>query len=51
MVVGGNSVVAQLVGQGTLLIGLTDNDDVDAAAAEGGKIAMVLPDQQPDNTV
>src|SRR5262249_23656596 len=26
--VGGNSVVAQLVGDGTLLAGLTDNDDV-----------------------
>lgn len=43
--VGGNSIVAELVGSGQMLLGLTDNDDVDAAAREGGKLEAVLPDQ------
>lgn len=42
---GGNSVVAELVGQGQMWAGLTDNDDVDSAKREGGKLEMVLPDQ------
>ena len=42
---GGNSVVADHVGQGQMWIGLTDNDDVDAARRAGGKLEMVLPDQ------
>jgi len=45
--VGGNSVVAEMVGHGQMLAGLTDNDDVAAAAREGGKLEMILPDQQP----
>ena len=45
MVVGGNSVVADLVAKGTALAGLTDNDDVAAAASQGGKISPILPDQ------
>jgi iron(III) transport system substrate-binding protein len=43
--VGGNSIVAELVGSGQMLAGITDNDDVDAAAREGGKLEMILPDQ------
>jgi iron(III) transport system substrate-binding protein len=43
---GGNSVVAQEVGKGTLLAGLTDNDDVDAVIASGGNAQAILPDQQ-----
>lgn len=43
--VGGNSIVAELVGSGQMLAGLTDNDDVEASAREGGKLTMVLPDQ------
>lgn len=43
--VGGNSIVAELVGSGQMLAGLTDNDDVEAAAHEGGKLQLVLPDQ------
>ena len=43
--VGGNSIVAELVGSGQMLAGLTDNDDVEAAAHEGGKLELVLPDQ------
>jgi iron(III) transport system substrate-binding protein len=42
---GGNSVVAEMVGSGLMMAGLTDNDDIAAAAREGGKLEMVLPDQ------
>jgi iron(III) transport system substrate-binding protein len=44
---GGNSVVADQVGQGTVWVGMTDNDDVDAAKKAGGQLEMVLPDQGP----
>ena len=47
-VLGGNSVVAAGVADGTLLAGLTDNDDVEAAARAGGSIVMRLPDQGAD---
>jgi iron(III) transport system substrate-binding protein len=46
---GGNSVVAEMVGSGQMLAGLTDNDDIAAAAREGGKLEMVLPDQGPED--
>jgi iron(III) transport system substrate-binding protein len=42
---GGNSVVAQQVGSGNLLLGLTDNDDCAAAVEGGGKLTQVVPDQ------
>jgi iron(III) transport system substrate-binding protein len=42
---GGNAKVAEAVGQGTVVAGLTDNDDVAAAKKNGGKIEGVLPDQ------
>ena len=51
MVVGGNSVVADLVSRGTAWAGLTDNDDVEAALAQGGKISMTLPDQDTFGTL
>jgi iron(III) transport system substrate-binding protein len=44
-VLGGNSVVAEQIGQGQLVAGLTDNDDVAATAKAGGSIALRLPDQ------
>jgi iron(III) transport system substrate-binding protein len=44
---GGNSVVADQVGQGTVWVGMTDNDDVDAGKKAGGQLEMVLPDQGP----
>jgi iron(III) transport system substrate-binding protein len=47
-VLGGNSIVAEQVGQGTVWVGLTDNDDVADAQAHGGNLEMVLPDQGPD---
>jgi iron(III) transport system substrate-binding protein len=49
--VGGNSVVAEAVGRGTFQAGLTDNDDVAAASREGGKLSLVLPDQDGIGTL
>lgn len=49
--VGGNSDVVQQIAAGNFLIGLTDNDDVAAAQASGGKIDLVLPDQTGDGTL
>ena len=40
--------MATEVAKGTVWAGLTDNDDVANAAAEGGAVRAVLPDQQPD---
>lgn len=48
---GGNSVVAEYVGKGSMWVGLTDNDDVEAMTREGGKLEMVLPDQQGVGTL
>src|SRR5207247_1702756 len=42
---GGNSAVADQVAAGTLLAGLTDNDDINNAKAEGRPIDGVVPDQ------
>jgi iron(III) transport system substrate-binding protein len=50
-VLGGNGDVANEVAKGTVLAGLTDNDDVDNAAREGGKIAALLPDQKTFGTL
>ena len=49
--VGGNSVVADSVGQGQIWVGLTDNDDVAAAQANGLKLHAVLPDQDSFGTL
>ena len=46
-VLGGNGDVATEAARGTVLAGLTDNDDVENMAREGGAVRMVLPDQQP----
>jgi iron(III) transport system substrate-binding protein len=43
-VVGGNSVVRDLVARGEVKVGLTDTDDVNVAIEDGQPIAMVLPD-------
>jgi iron(III) transport system substrate-binding protein len=48
---GGNSVVAQEVGQGLIWIGLTDNDDVAEAKSNDGAIKMVLPNQHDLGTL
>lgn len=42
---GGNSVVADQVAAGTLVAGLTDNDDIANARADGQPIEAVAPDQ------
>lgn len=43
--VGGNSVVVQQLAAGNFTYGLTDNDDVASANADGAKLTMFLPDQ------
>ena len=48
---GGNSVVAEMVGKGTLSAGLTDNDDAVAASNEGEKLQVALPDQDSFGTL
>lgn len=48
---GGNSVVANEVGRGQFIAGLTDNDDVAAAAEAGGQLNLVLPDQDSIGTL
>ena len=48
---GGNGPVAEAVGRGTVIMGLTDNDDVASAQREGGKLAAGLPDQDGDGTL
>ncbi len=47
-VVDGNSVVAQLVADGDLMMGLTDTDDALALANRGAEVAAILPDQGAD---
>ena len=42
---GGNAEVADQIGAGSYLVGLTDSDDVTNAAANGGKLTVVVPDQ------
>lgn len=48
---GGNAVVAEQVGRGTMQVGLTDNDDCSATLREGGLLKMVLPDQETIGTL
>ena len=44
-IVGGNSVVRDMVVKGEVKAGLTDTDDVNVAFAGGAPIAMVMPDK------
>ena len=44
-IVGGNSVVRDMVVKGEVKAGLTDTDDVNVALAGGAPIAMVMPDK------
>ena len=48
LVLGGNGPVAESVGSGNVLVGLTDNDDVVNATQAGGTLRAVLPDQSPE---
>ena len=48
---GGNAEVADQVGAGSYLVGLTDSDDVTNAAANGGKLTAVVPDQDSEGTL
>jgi iron(III) transport system substrate-binding protein len=44
---GGNAETADQTGAGSFQVGLTDTDDITNAAANGGKLRMVVPDQGP----
>ena len=48
---GGNGPVAEAVGRGDVVLGLTDNDDVAAVRRNGGKIEQLLPDQDTFGTI
>lgn len=48
---GGNAEVADQVGAGSFRLGLTDSDDVTNAAAHGGKLHAVVPDQDGEGTL
>jgi len=50
-ILGGNSDVAEAVGRGTILVGITDNDDIAAATAAGLKLNLFLPDQKGMGTL
>jgi iron(III) transport system substrate-binding protein len=48
---GGNAEVADQVGAGSFLVGLTDSDDVANAQTNGGKLTAVVPDQDGEGTL
>lgn len=45
-VVGGNSIAADMVASGQMLVCFTDNDDAAGVIAGGAKVKMVVPDQE-----
>jgi iron(III) transport system substrate-binding protein len=45
-IVNGNGIVARMVSNGSVAIGLTDTDDAWAVIDGGGPVAMVYPDQE-----
>jgi iron(III) transport system substrate-binding protein len=48
---GGNGPVAEALGRGDVVLGLTDNDDVASVLRNGGKIRQHLPDQDATGTL
>ena len=50
-VLGGNGDVAAELSNGTVWLGLTDNDDVENVSREGGVVRAVLPDQDTYGTL
>ena len=48
---GGNAEVANAVGAGTYIVGLTDSDSITSAVALGGKLTQVVPDQHGEGTL
>lgn len=48
---GGNAEVADQVGAGIYSVGLTDSDDVSNTLANGGKLTLVVPDQNGERTL
>ena len=51
VLLGGNAEVADQVGAGSFLAGLTDSDNIANAQAHGGKLTFVVPDQARDGTL
>ena len=51
LVLGGNGPVAEQVGSGNVMVGLTDNDDVFNAQRSRGELWLVLPDQDGIGTL
>lgn len=51
VLLGGNGPVAEQVGQGTILVGLTDNDDVFNAQRSRGELWQVMLDQEGAGTL
>jgi iron(III) transport system substrate-binding protein len=48
---GGNAEVADQVGAGSFSLGLTDSDDVNNSAANGGRLTAIVPDQDGEGTL
>jgi iron(III) transport system substrate-binding protein len=48
---GGNAEVADQVGGGAYLVGLTDSDDITNTQTNGGKLTAVVPDQDGEGTL
>lgn len=51
LLLGGNGPVAEQVGSGNVMVGLTDNDDVFNAQRSRGELWLVLPDQDGIGTL
>lgn len=51
ILLGGNAEVADQVGAGTYAAGITDSDSITNALANGGKLTMVVPDQDAGGTL
>jgi iron(III) transport system substrate-binding protein len=47
LLLGGNSVVADQVGAGTIAAGVTDNDDIYNTQSNGDPVQAIVPDQSP----
>ena len=51
VLLGGNAEVADQVGAGVFSLGLADNDDITNTVANGGKVKLVVPDQNDGGTL
>jgi iron(III) transport system substrate-binding protein len=51
VLLGGNAEVADQVGANVFVLGMCDNDDVSNTLANGGKLNMIIPDQNAEGTM